>query len=200
MAHVRSPPASPLQTPARPGGPSKQIFVLKKQDFIGGAGTGVGPERPGVANFQSPNLQSKPCTLFPMRRWDGATCFRARARRSHFRYGLIAASIKQMFVFDDPDLQWEPISTAPFDRDLSSLSTVTASTLFHFDVAVPPKAGSAPKPERCSTRPTHWREWPPGHGPGLLGRRAFERHARPAFDARGRAALRVIDAVWPRPL
>jgi hypothetical protein len=50
--------AALCQAPAKPDGPSKQIFVLKKQDFIDRTGTGVGRERPAIANrYRKPVIE-----------------------------------------------------------------------------------------------------------------------------------------------
>jgi len=57
------------QAEPKPDGPSKQIFVLKKQDFIDRTGAGVGRKRPNIAN-----LQSKPSTLFPSTQLWGSEC------------------------------------------------------------------------------------------------------------------------------
>jgi hypothetical protein len=115
-----------ISTPGAPrvesSGPSKQIFVLEKQDFTGRTGTGVGPPTTGVANLHTvPNAQLG-------QRMSGET---ARRVSGHGRAALISgagfaglsegsinppiitASTGPMFVFDDPNAQWKPVAAAP---------------------------------------------------------------------------------------
>jgi hypothetical protein len=67
--------------------------------------------------------------------------------------------MKQMFAFDHSDMEWMPINTAPFDRDV--------------ELAVIDGQGVHTLSFRCvrtidgwinamSVRPTHWRKWQPG--------------------------------------
>ena len=72
-----------------------------------------------------------------------------------------------MFVFDDPDLQWKPISTAPFDRDLE-LVVIDTDRVHALSFRCRRTAEGWVSAETGKTlyhmRPTHWREWSPGRG------------------------------------
>jgi hypothetical protein len=143
------------QAEPKPDGPSKQIFVLKKQDFIDRTGAGVGRKRPNIAN-----CNRNPARCSPVRssgaanaRWDGASCFRAQARRSHFRCQLNRSEYQTKCLYlTIPICNGNPSPPRHLTATWNwSLSTVKACTLFHSDVAAQPKAGSAPNPERRST-------------------------------------------------
>ena len=73
--------------------------------------------------------------------------------------------MKQMFAFDRSDIEWMPINTAPFDRDVElavidgegvhSLSFRCLRTADGWINAISHK-------QLYHVRPTHWREWHAG--------------------------------------
>jgi hypothetical protein len=154
-------------------GPSKQIFVLEKQDFAGPTGTGLSPPTTGIANLRAvPNAQLA-------RRMSGGT---ARRVSGHGRAALIlgagfaglpqgsidhsqsiTTSTGPMFVVDDPKMQWKPIATAPFDRDLE-LVVIDSAGVHALSFPCRRTAEGWLNVETgkslYNTRPTHWREWP----------------------------------------
>jgi hypothetical protein len=73
-----------------------------------------------------------------------------------------------MFVFDDADMQWKPISTAPFDRDLE-LVVIDSEGVHALSFRCRRTAEGWVSVETGRTlyhmRPTHWREWPSGRRP-----------------------------------
>jgi hypothetical protein len=95
----------------------------------------VGPPMTGIANLRAVPMPVGAAYVG----WDGDV-YQARARRSHIRRAGFAACPKEtliiadhhyehstMFVFDDPNAQWKPITTAPFDRDLDAIDGVCRS-------------------------------------------------------------------------
>ena len=65
-------------------------------------------------------------------------------------------------------MEWKPIATAPFDRDLE-LAVIeydgTHALVFPCRRILDGWVNAGTK-TRITVRPTHWREWPNGHGPG----------------------------------
>jgi hypothetical protein len=68
-----------------------------------------------------------------------------------------------MFVFDDPNAQWKPIATAPFDRDLE-LAVIDSAGIHALSFPCRRAADGWVNVETgellYNMRPTHWREWP----------------------------------------
>jgi hypothetical protein len=138
----------------------------------------MGPPTTGIAN-----LRAVPIAQLGQRMSGGT----ARRASGHGRAALIlgagfaglpkesinhrqsiTTSTEPMFVFDDPNAQWKPIATAPFDRDLQ-LVVIDSAGVHALSF---PCRGTADGWVNVKTgrslynmRPTHWREWPPGPKP-----------------------------------
>ena len=69
-----------------------------------------------------------------------------------------------MFEVEDPEAQWKPIATAPFERDLE-LAVIDSAGVHALSFPCRRAADSWLNVETgkllYNMRPTHWREWPP---------------------------------------
>ena len=154
--------SSRAQAPARSGRRSQSLMAhqnkyLSSKNKI----SSTGPVPVWAASGQiSRTCNRNPARCSPVRssgaanaRWDGASCFRARARRSHFRCRLNRREYQTKCLYlTIPICNGNPSPPRHLTATWNwSLSTVKACTLFHSDVAAQPKAGSAPNPERRST-------------------------------------------------
>jgi hypothetical protein len=73
--------------------------------------------------------------------------------------------MKQMFAFDCSEMEWMPINTAPFDRDVElavidreGVHTLSFRCLRTADGWI----NALSHRQLYHVRPTHWREWQPG--------------------------------------
>ena len=76
--------------------------------------------------------------------------------------------MKQMFAFDRSDMEWMPINTAPFDRDVE-LAVIDGEGVHSFSFRCLRTAdgwiNAISHKQLYLVRPTHWREWHGGPRP-----------------------------------
>jgi hypothetical protein len=75
--------------------------------------------------------------------------------------------MKQMFAFDHADMEWMPVNTAPFDRDveLAVIDGQGVHTLsFRCVRTIDGWINAMSQKKLYHVRPTHWRKWQPGPG------------------------------------